>query len=88
MGQGGALMSHSQGLALSSLRVIPLLFNLDVRGDQETKWLETKYMKEEDQRILQFVRGKSQRVNGNQLWREAEDLDVTKSCKMSNSNPY
>ena len=37
MSQGGALMSHSEGLALSSLRVMPLLFNLDVRGDQETK---------------------------------------------------
>ena len=47
-----------------------------------------QYTKEEDQRILDFVRGKKDRISGNQLWREAEYLEVTKSCKMSNSNPF
>ena len=47
-----------------------------------------QYTKEEDQRILDFVRGKKDRISGNQWWRWAEYLEVTKSCKMSNSNPF
>ena len=46
------------------------------------------YTKEEDRRILDFVRGKKEGMGGNQLWRLAEYLEVTKSCKMSNSNPF
>ena len=47
-----------------------------------------EYTKEEDQRILDFVRGKKDKISGNQWWRLAEYLEVTKSCKMSNSNPF
>ena len=47
-----------------------------------------QYTKEEGQRILDSVCGKKDRISGNQLWREAEYLEVTKSCKMSNSNPF
>ena len=47
-----------------------------------------QYTKEEGQRILDFVCGKKDRISGNQLWWEAEYLEVTKSCKMSNSNPF
>ena len=47
-----------------------------------------QYTKEEDERILDFVRGKKDRISGNQWWQLAECLEVTKSCKMSNSNPF
>ena len=47
-----------------------------------------QYTKEEGQRILDFVCVKKDRIGGNQLWWEAEYLEVTKSCKMSNSNPF
>ena len=47
-----------------------------------------QYTKEEDQRILDFVRGKKDRISGNQWWQLAEYLEVAKSCKMSNSNPF
>ena len=47
-----------------------------------------QYTKEEGQRILDFVCGKKDRISGNQLRWEAEYLEVTKSCKMSNSNPF
>ena len=47
-----------------------------------------QYTKEEGQRILDFVCEKKDRISGNQLWWEAEYLEVTKSCKMSNSNSF
>ena len=40
-----------------------------------------QYTKEEDQRILDFVRGKKDRISGNQWWRLAEYVEVTNNAK-------
>ena len=45
------------------------------------------YAKDEDEMILAFIQHRKHQVNGNSIWKEAEELQVTIYCNLHNSNP-
>ena len=70
-----------------------------MRGDQETiasftfpfveiMAFRRQYTKEEDDIILAYLQDKLHLVNGNAIWREAENQQVTISCNIPKNNPH